>query len=383
MEDILVRERTGFEERRKSSSGVKNFSFAPACLGLRICPAINGKYKTYLFLLEDITLKAKYSTPVKMPETKYFEQETSLSSHSEPAGGQFHAKLAYWTFGSSSNPAVLLPTCYGGVLASTTPFLYSSSAYPNPIFPPEKYFVIVTAMLGGGESSSPSTSTTSPGPDFPRTTYEDNIRLQHALCQSLGVEKLFAYIGFSMGGQQAYHMSVLYPDFVQNIVCIAGSARTSWHNWCFLEGPREALVNSVDFHGGKYKEQPKKGLLAFARVYSTWALSQGWFRQHCWEAAGFKTLQEYLDANWAGSGDANDRLATLWTWQHGDITIYFPEDEGDLAKTLGRIKARCLIMPSRTDMYFPPEDNEEEVKHLKHGVRKKTPTSWSERSRTS
>jgi homoserine acetyltransferase len=86
-----------------------------------------------------------------------------------------------------------------------------------------------------------------------------------------------------------------------------------------------------------------------------------------WEQLGFKTGEEYVGASWSGTGDANDSLLLLWTWQHADITRCYPEDKGDLAKTLGRIKARCLIRPSRTDQFFPPEDNEEEVKHLKHG----------------
>lgn len=312
-----------------------------------------------------------------MPETKYFEKEITLSPQSEPAGAKFPAKLAYWTLGDVSNPAVLMPTCYGGTLETTSNYLYDAKAWTDPILPPSKYFVIITGLLAGGESSSPS-NTPSPwnGPNFPHTTYEDNIRLQYALCESLGVKKLFAYIGFSMGGQQAYHISTLYPDFVENMVCLAGSAKTSWHNYSFLEGPKEALINSIDYEGGHYKDQAHKGLRAFARVYSTWALSQEWFRQRCWEQAGCKSLHEFLDLYWSGSGDANDRLALLWTWQHGDITLYHPEDNGDLAKTLGRIKTKCLIMPARTDQYFPPEDNEEEVKHLKHGVFKPIDTIW-------
>lgn len=312
-----------------------------------------------------------------MPETKYFEHELTLSPQSSPAGAKFPAKLAHWTFGDPSNPAVLLPSCYGGTLADTSPFLYNSESNANAPLPSSKFFIIVTGLLAGSESSSPS-NTPAPfaGADFPHTTYEDNIRLQYALCQSLGVKKLFAYIGFSMGGQQAYHMSTLYPDFVDNMVCLAGSARTSWHNWCFLEGPKAALESSVDFKGGRYTEECKIGTRAFSRVYSTWALSQGWFRAKCWEQAGFKTLEDYLDKYWGGDGDANDLLALLWTWQHGDITLYHPEDEGDLAKTLARIKAKCLIFPSRTDQYFPPEDNEEEVKHLKHGQFKCIETVW-------
>ncbi|KAI7356146.1 hypothetical protein KC336_g22223, partial [Hortaea werneckii] len=56
--------------------------------------------------------------------------------------------------------------------------------------------------------------------------------------------------------------------------------------------------------------------------------------------------------------------------------LYYPEDGGDLAKTLGRIKAKCLIFPSRTDQYFPPEDNQAEVKHLKNGEFRCIDTVW-------
>ncbi|KAK0275682.1 hypothetical protein LTR35_010952 [Friedmanniomyces endolithicus] len=314
-----------------------------------------------------------------MPETQFFEHDLTLSAQSVPAGKTFPARLAYWTFGDPSSPAVLLPSCYGGTLANTLPFLYDEKAHPSPILPPTKYFIIVTGLLSGSESSSPhNTPAPFDGPNFPHTTYEDNIRLQHALCQKLGVKKLFLYAGFSMGGQQAYHISALYPSFVEHMICLAGSARTSWHNWCFLEGPRHAITCSKDYHDGNYdpKVGAPAGTRAFSRVYSAWALSQGWFREKCWEQLGHKDLESYLEANWSGFGDANDLLRLLWTWQQGDITLYYPVDHGDLAKTLGRIEAKCLIFPSRTDCYFPPEDNEEEVKHLKHGEFRVIETVW-------
>lgn len=311
-----------------------------------------------------------------MADIKHFPYDLTLSTRSEPASTVFPAVLAYQTFGSSSNPAVLLPSCYSGKLETTLPFLYLSDA-PNatetqpPVLSPEKYFVVVAGLMGGSESSSPSNAPDEyRGKKFPRLTYEDNIKLQKALCDHLGIKKLRAYIGFSMGGQQAYHMASLFPDFVENAVCLAGSARTSWHNWSFLEGPKAALVNSVDFEDGNYTTKGMRGTGAFGRVYSTWALSQQWFREKSWEKLGFKSLEEYLTEAWEkrmGEWDAHDLLCMLWTWQHGDITVYHPEDDGDLSKALARIKANMLVMPSRTDMYFPPEDNMEEVKHLKNG----------------
>ena len=65
-------------------------------------------------------------------KTKFFEQEITLSAHSEPAGHSFPARQAYWTFGDPKNPAVLLPSCYGGRLESTLPILYSSDSTASP-----------------------------------------------------------------------------------------------------------------------------------------------------------------------------------------------------------------------------------------------------------
>ena len=190
------------------------------------------------------------------------------------------------------------------------------------------------------------------------------------------------------GGQQAYHMSVIYPGFLTHMVCLAGSSRTSWHNWCFLEGPRSALVNSLDFHGGSYETPAIHGTGAFGRVYSTWALSQEWFRRRCWEELGYSSLEAYLSERWErglGEWDANDLLALLATWQMGDVTVYQANREletryggnpGDLAKALGKIRAKCLIMPCRTDTYFPPEDNVIEVQLLKDAKLKIIESHW-------
>ena len=299
---------------------------------------------------------------------QHFTISHALSTQSHPAGQTVELTLAFKTFGDSSlapHNAVCLPSCYGGVLNDTLPFLYTA---PHAIFPASKYFVIVVALLGNGESSSPS-NTPAPhdGPRFPQVTYQDNITLQHALLRHLGVQKLAAYIGFSMGGQQAYHMSVVFPDFVEKAVCIAGSARTSMHNWSFLEGPKAALVNSADFHGGHYTKPATQGTGAFGRVYVTWARSPAWFKLECWRQCGCESLEEYIRENWEkglGNWDANNLLCLLYTWQQADVGVFFPEDAGDLKKTLNRVKAKILVMPVRTDLYFTVDESEIEVQAL-------------------
>ncbi|KAJ9144083.1 Alpha/beta hydrolase fold-1 [Pleurostoma richardsiae] len=309
-------------------------------------------------------------------KTRYFTADTPDLDAASPDNNT-SLTLAYRTYGSPDRPAVLIPSCYGGKLDTTLTFLYKSEEGTPPVL--LDYYVAVCGLLGGSESSSPSTAHPAHrGKNFLKASYEDNIRLQYDLCRALGIKRLAAYIGFSMGGQQAYHMAMLYPAFVERIVVLAGSARTSRHNWSFLEGPKAALVNSVDWHGGDYTEPVVRGTRAFARVYSTWALSQAWFRHKCWETLGFSTLEEYLTKNWEdrlGAWDAHDLLCMVQTWQRGDISLFGPE-KGDLPKALASIKAKALIMPSRTDMYFPPEDSEEEVKHLRFGQLRVIESVW-------
>ncbi|KAF7301942.1 AB hydrolase-1 domain-containing protein [Mycena indigotica] len=301
-----------------------------------------------------------------MAQTRYFSQHDA-NTNGEPPSSNAALTLAYRTFGNPANPVVFIPSCFSGKLDTTLTFLYLPSADNTPPVL-QDYFCIVCGLLGGRRVVVPvKFSRFSPRPT-------------HALCLSLGVTKLYAYIGFSMGGQQAYHMAVLFPQFADRVVVIAASARTSWHNYSFLEGPKAALVNSVDFHDGNYQTPAVRGTRAFARVYATWALSQAWFRAHSWETLGYKDLEEYLRVVWEGGRggwDAHDLLAMIHTWQGGDISQFGPEeDKGDLAKALGRIQARVLLMPSRSDFYFPPEDSAEEVKYLKHGELRVIESIW-------
>jgi homoserine O-acetyltransferase len=293
-----------------------------------------------------------------------------------------NAELAYKTYGTldaAKSNAIVYPTSYGAQHYDTEWLIQRGAALD-----PDRYFIVIPNLLGNGLSSSPSTM--KPPYDkgrYPPATMTDNVRLQQRLMTEIfGVEHIRLVVGFSMGAQQAYHWGALFPDGVQRIACICGSARTSPHNFVFLEGVKAALTADPAWRDGYFAEHPVRGLRAMGRVYAGWGLSQAFYREELWRSIGFSSLEDFLVTGWEGNflrRDADNLLAQLWTWQHADISaneLY----HGDLVRALGAIRAKALIMPSETDLYFTVEDNAREIRHMSDAVLRPIPSLWGHRA---
>lgn len=99
------------------------------------------------------------------------------------------------------------------------------------------------------------------------------------------------------------------------------------------------------------------GLKAFGRVYAGWAYSQAFFRDGLYKQLGLgvETVEELLQYWEADSlnSDANDLLAMVWTWQNNDVSV----NSGlSFEETMKKINVPVIVMPTSTDLYFPPED---------------------------
>ncbi|MBI6630852.1 alpha/beta fold hydrolase [Pontibaca salina] len=276
------------------------------------------------------------------------------------------AKLAYKTYGELSETrdnVVVLPTFYTGTHARNEGFFGSGRAID-----PARHFIICPNLFGNGLSSSPS-NTPSPqdGPRFPLVQMWDNIACQYRLLHDhLGIERIALVAGWSMAGCQAYQWAAQYPDMVQAILPFCASAKTSPHNFVFLEGVKAALCADSAWNGGDYATPPVAGLKAFGRVYAGWAFSQTFYREGLFQQLGFDTPEALLqdwEADHVEHWDANNLLAKLATWQAGDISAG-PLYQGDFHKALGSIRARTILMPSVQDLYFPPADNEIEARYM-------------------
>ena len=239
------------------------------------------------------------------------------------SGATLHdARLAYKTYGrlnAARDNVVVMPTFYGGHHTDLEVMMADGRALN-----PGRYFIVVPNMFGNGLSSSPSNS--SP-PQASR-----GISARHALrqrvCQHrlvrehLGISRVRLVVGFSMGAQQAFHWGALFPDMVDAIVPICGTAKTSPHNFVFLDGVKAALCADAAFKDGWYDTPPEKGIRAFGRVYAGWVYSQDFYREREHVKLGLETVEDVMRASEARylQRDANDLLAMLWTWQQADIS---------------------------------------------------------------
>jgi homoserine O-acetyltransferase/O-succinyltransferase len=288
------------------------------------------------------------------------------------------AKLAYRTYGSlneAKSNAIVYPTWYSGQHYDNEWLIGEGMALD-----PARYCIIVPNMLGNGLSSSPSN--TPPPYDrarFPRVTVYDNVSVQHRLVtERFGIQRLQLVTGWSMGAGQTYQWAVSYPEMVPRILPFCGSATTSRHNFVFLEGVKAALTADAAFQEGWYDHPPAKGLRAMARVYAGWGYSQAFYWEELYSQLGYSSLEDFLVGFWEGfflNKDANNLLTMLWTWQHGDLGAT-PGFNGDLERALGAIRARAIVMPAEKDLYFPPEDNAYEVRHMPNAELRVIPGVW-------
>ncbi|PIA99299.1 hypothetical protein CB0940_02550 [Cercospora beticola] len=294
------------------------------------------------------------------------------------------AKIAYKTFGEPGSPAIIYPTWYSGAIADNE-WLIGSDKTLNPA----EYFIIIVALFGNGQSSSPSNRKDIR--PWPEVTFYDNVRAQHELVtKKLNVRHARAVLGWSMGAGQTYQWATQFPDFMDLIVPFCGSAKTSLHNQSMLEGVKVAVLGGKGIASGgvckgeatinQYRawsdHERIVSLKALGRVYSGWGFSQAFYRAKLFESAlGFKDIEDFMVnfwEEWALSKDPDNMVAMLYTWQAGDCSKQDPYN-GDFDAAMKGIKAKALVLPGRTDLYFPPEDSEDEVARMRTGVGKCVP----------
>jgi homoserine O-acetyltransferase len=251
---------------------------------------------------------------------------------------------------------------------------------PGTAFDTDRFFVVSTTLLGGCRGttgpSSPNPKTGRPyGSDFPVITVADMVRAQRAFLAELGIERLAAVAGGSLGGMQALTWAVLYGDRVGAIVPIASTHALRPQGIAWNAIARNSITADPDWQGGHYYgtgRTPTRGMgvarmVGHITYLSAQALGQKFGRRlrhaedirYVLEEPEFE-IESYLRhqaESFVKRFDANTYLYTSRALSYFDLARQY--GAGELVAALRGVRARTLLITFSSDWLYPPEDSEQ------------------------
>src|SRR5258706_6997484 len=301
-------------------------------------------------------------------------------------------EVAYETYGelneAKSNAILILHAFSGdahaaGISAETgKPGWWDNMIGPVKAFDTEKYFIICSNVLGGCQGttgpSSVNPQTGCPyGLTFPVITIGDMVLLQTKLIDYLGIDRLLAVAGGSMGGMQALEWAVSYPDRVAAAIPIAATARHSPQQIAFNEVGRQAIMADPDWNGGNYYSgrPPGRGLAIARMVGHITYMSDESMREKFGrrlrekEKFGFdfsvdfevESYLRYRGSQFVTRFDANSYLYITKAMDYFDLA----GEGGSLATALEKVTARFLVISFSSDWLYPSYQSVEIVRALR------------------
>ena len=245
----------------------------------------------------------------------------------------------------------------------------------------DKYFVICSNFLGGCSGttgpSSINPKTGKPyGLDFPIITIADMVKIQKLMLDKLGIKKLLAVIGGSIGGMQVLQWAIEYPDFVKAAIAIATTTHLGAQSIAFDAVGRNAILSDQNFTAGQYKsgKGPDRGLTIARMIGHITYLSEQAMREkfgrklqsadrYRYDFNSEFAVETYLDyqgQTFVERFDANSYLYITKAADYFDLQ----KDYGSLTKAFAAAKARFLIISFTSDWLFTPEQSERIVNAL-------------------
>ncbi len=249
---------------------------------------------------------------------------------------------------------------------------------------PERHFVVCANVLGSCMGSSGPASA---GPDgrpmamrFPVITVRDMVRAQAMLLDHLGVDRLHAVVGGSMGGMQALGWAATYPMRVRSAVVIASTARHTAQNIAFHEVGRQAVMADPNWRGGDYygHDAPAAGL-AVARMaahityLSEAGLTEKFGRKlQARDTKGFGfdadfQVESYLRHQGISFVDRFDANSYLYITRAMDYFDLAEEHGGSLANAFKGSATRFCLVSFDTDWLYPTAESRRVVQALNAG----------------
>ena len=256
------------------------------------------------------------------------------------------------------------------------PGWWTSLVGPGRPIDTDRYFVVCANVLGGcmgstGPASQRPDRAEPYGTEFPPVTIGDMVRAQVLLLDALGIDRLLAVIGGSMGGMQALQWAATFPDRVRACLPVASSSYHSAQNIAFNEVSRQAIFADPDWQGGRYWAhgvQPSRGLavarmMAHITYLSEDALTRKFGRRMRREPYAATTplslfgemfeVESYLrhqGSSFVRRFDANSYLTVTRAMDYFDLAA---EHDGELAHAFRGTPTRFCVVSFSSDWLFP------------------------------
>jgi homoserine O-acetyltransferase len=326
-------------------------------------------------------------TPVK----EVFSETLNLASGQTLAGFELITET-YGQLNTQCSNAVLICHALSGnhhtagryALSDPKPGWWDLHVGPGKAVDTNRFFVVSLNNIGGCDGSSgPKTlnpNTQQPwGPEFPQVSVSDWVMTQAMLADRLGIDSWAAVIGGSLGGMQALHWAVHYPDRVRNCVALAAAPKLTAQNIAFNEIARQAILSDPDWLAGHYQREaanPARGL-SLARMvgHLTYMSADGMsdrFGRDTREVPSgtidtgemvfqVESYLRYQGKQFSTRFDANTYLLMTRALDRFDIAADFNDS---LSEAMAATSSRMLIIAFSSDWRFSPARSRELVDAL-------------------
>ena len=256
------------------------------------------------------------------------------------------------------------------------PGWWDSMIGPGKPIDTSRFFVICANILGscygttGPASINPDTGRPY-GLTFPVVMVEDWVRLQALLLDSMGIDRLYAVIGGSLGGQQALEWALAYPERVRKAIILAAASKLSTQGVAFNAVARYSIMNDPNFRNGDYYNDanPEHGLAAARMLAHITYLSEAGmdskFGRRLRDATrdrpdpGFDVefeVESYLNHQgkvFVERFDANSYLYIIRAMDYYDAAKRW--GGGDLVSAVRRIEAETIVASFSSDWLYTPD----------------------------
>lgn len=322
----------------------------------------------------------------------YVSEEPFACEHGQELPGYTLRYETYGRLNAAGDNAVLVCHALSGdhhcagihSLNDRKPGWWNNLIGPGKALDTNHYQVLCANVLGGCQGSTGPMSTDPRtgrpyGTTFPLVTIRDMVRSQKRWLEALGVRRLHAAIGGSMGGMQVLQWGLEYPGFVRKLIAMATTARESAQAIAFNEVGRQAILQDPDWAGGTYPSGggPRVGLaiarmMAHITYLSDASMARKFGRRQVAARLGaaaaalaeppanafdvqfeVESYLRYQGQSFINRFDANSYLYITRALDQFDLAAA----HDSLETALGPVDAQTLVVGFTSDWLFPPDQN--------------------------